>query len=133
MWRTITSPEDGMPKFLSGSGKRIPFAVICRERLIDLAHTMPDAQSAVLLCLVWQAALQERLNRGTHAGAPVARLSGSELVEMTGCPLRTVRYALRKLRQASVIYHEEEAPGKKAVYGLNLTQPQRAKRASDSL
>jgi hypothetical protein len=88
--------------------------------MIALAHSMPDSQSAVLACLVWQASLHERLARGPLAGRFVARLSGAQLADMTGRPLRTIRHALRRLTEEGVIHREQSAPGRKAVYAPSL-------------
>jgi hypothetical protein len=96
------------------------FARVDRQRLVALARSMPDCQSAVLACLVWQAARQERLHRGRHAGQFVARLSGAQLAEMTHRPLRTVRHGLARLTRAGIIRREGAAPGRTAVYALNL-------------
>jgi hypothetical protein len=81
---------------------------------------MPDAQSAVLLCLAWQASLQERMSYGPHAGRFLARLSGPQLAEMIGRPLRTVRHALRRLKESARICNEQPGAGSKAVYALHL-------------
>jgi hypothetical protein len=96
------------------------FARIGRSRIVALARSMPDCQSAALACLVWQASRQERLAYGPYARRFLARLSGPQLVDMTGRPLRTVRHALSRLTKAGVIRREDTAPGKKAVYALNL-------------
>lgn len=112
------------------SGGR-PFARIDRRRMIALARSMPDCQSAVLACLVWQASLQERLVRGPLAGRFVARLSGTQLAEMTGRPLRTVRYSLRRLTAKGLIRREHPAPGKKAVYALGLMAERQAGPTGD--
>src|SRR5262245_2112904 len=81
---------------------------------------MPDAQSAVLLCLTWQACFQQRMEYGPLAGQALAKLSGPQLAEMTGRPIRTVRHALRRLKQATRIKNEQSAAGKKGVYRLDV-------------
>jgi hypothetical protein len=90
-----------------------------RDQIVNLARVMPDAQSAVLLCLAWQAALQERLHHGPDAGQRVARLSGRQLAEMTGRSLRLVRYALSRLKLAGIIEPTSAGPGRKATYRIN--------------
>lgn len=109
--------EDESPTL---DANRKAFALLDRNRLGALARVMPDAQSAALLCIVWDACRRERLEHGPYAGQFVARLSGQDLVEMTKRPLRTVRYALSRLRQASLIKREQHAPGRKAVYRVDL-------------
>lgn len=99
------------------------FAVLDQDRLIALAHNMPDAQSAILLCLAWHAARQERFRLGPLAGEAVARVSGPRLVELTGRPLRTIRHALRRLKRTGSIVPADTEPGKTAVYRLYLTPP----------
>jgi hypothetical protein len=94
------------------------YALVPVGRLVKLVRAMPDSQSAVLVCLAWQASLQERLRRGPFAGKPVARLSGRQLAEMTGRPLRTVRYALARLIEAGTVRNECTLPGRKAIYVL---------------
>src|SRR5262245_43264928 len=73
------------------------YATVTKDRAVQLSRAMPDCQSAVLLLLAWQATLHEKMKRGRFAGKAVASLSGSQLAEMTGRPLRTVRHALRTL------------------------------------
>jgi hypothetical protein len=101
---------------------RRPFALIDRARLTATARVMPDAQSAVLACLLWQACKQERLARGPLAGRFVARLSGPRLATLTGRPLRTVRYALRRLSDSGVIRREAGPAGTTAIYALQLKE-----------
>lgn len=120
MWRPVNDQDERAHPDFGRHRKRTAFAVLERDQLVALARAMPDAQSAVLLCLVWQAALQVKLNFGPNAGRAVARLSGAELSEMTGCPLRTVRYALGKLKRAAVIFREPSAAGRKSTYRLTF-------------
>jgi hypothetical protein len=96
------------------------FAIIERDLVVALARAMPDAQSAVLLCLVWQASFQSHMKAGPLAGQFLARLSGPELAEMTARPIRTIRHALSRLRQARRIQKEQRGAGKKGVYSLGL-------------
>jgi hypothetical protein len=112
--------EGPAPEFVKQLSDQ-PFAVLERHRLEELARTLPDAQSAVLLCLTWYAARQERLKRGAHAGKCIARLSGPQLADITGRPLRTIRYAISTLRRCGVIEPLSTGPGKTAVYRLHLT------------
>ena len=98
------------------------YAMLDRDRAVELARLMPDAQSSVLLCLGWQAALQERLRRGPYAGQQVARLSASQLAEMTGRHLRTVRYALSRLKDTGIIEALRSGPGRTAIYRVNGTK-----------
>jgi hypothetical protein len=118
MWQPVTS---GPPPGSQDPGPA--FAIIERNLLVALARVSPDAQSAVLLCLAWQASFQKRMERGPLAGRLVAKLSGQQLAEMTGRPIRTVRHALRRLTQSGRIKNEQAGQGKKAVYGLNLSSP----------
>jgi len=96
------------------------FARVGRSRLVALARLMPDCQSAVLTCLLWMASRQERMRFGPYARRFLARLSGTQLAEMTGRPLRTIRHALSQLTKSGAIRREDMAPGKKAVYALDL-------------
>jgi hypothetical protein len=84
---------------------------------------MGDGESAVLVCLAWQAARQGRLRRGRHAGRFVARLSGAQLAKMSGRCLRTVRHVLRALRRAGRIVQEDQGPGRTALYRLDWIEP----------
>jgi hypothetical protein len=117
----LTPIDCGIREYLE-SPPRCPrrFAQINHSRMVELAHSMPDCQSAVLACLVWQASQQERLGYGPYARQYLARLSGQQLVEMTGRPLRTVRHALSRLKQTGMIRSENKAAGQKAVYALVL-------------
>jgi hypothetical protein len=96
------------------------FARLAHGRLVGLVRAMPDAQSAVLACLVWSAARQELLAHGPWAGQFVARASGPRLASLTGRPLRTVRHALRRLTQAGRIRRVTPIAGHTAVYALDL-------------
>lgn len=91
------------------------FAVIGRAEMTALAHAMPDAQSAVLFCLSWHAALNERMRQGPLAGRRVARASVGLLGRITGRPVRTVKDALKKLRDSGLILRESR-PGQTSVY-----------------
>jgi hypothetical protein len=96
------------------------YARVDRSRMVAVARLMPDCQSAVLACLMWQASRQERLVRGPLAGQFVARLSGAQLATMTGRRLRTIRHALRRLTDENVIRRVDAAAGRTAIYSLNL-------------
>jgi len=122
MWKKVVSEIDNLPD-VDGSFSRQSFAILEREVVIALAKAMPDAQSAILLCLAWHACLQERMRNGPLAGEFVARLSGPQLAELTGRPIRTVRYALRKLKKAARIFNEQSAAGKKSIYRLGIMEP----------
>jgi hypothetical protein len=93
------------------------YAVLTKDRAKALVRAMPDCQSAVLTCLVWQASLHEKMRQGPFAGRPVASLSGSQLSVMTGRPLRTVRHALRRLSECGLVV-KATLPGRKAIYEL---------------
>jgi len=97
-----------------------PFARVDRSRMVALARRMPDCQSAILACLMWQASRQERLARGPLAGQFVARLSGSQLAKMVHRALRTVRHALSRLTDEGVIRRVTATPGRTAIYALHL-------------
>lgn len=116
MWQEVMDDE-----ISSQSKPKTRFACFDEHQVEALAQAMPDAQSAVLLCLAWQAARQSRLRLGDHAGHFVARLSGRELAVMTGYALRTIRYALKALSRRALISLEEHGAGKKSAYRLNLT------------
>jgi hypothetical protein len=88
--------------------------------MVALARAMPDAQSAILLCMAWHVCLQQRMEYGPLAGQALAKLSGPQLTEMTGRPIRTVRHALRQLKQAKRIKNEQSAAGRKGVYRLDF-------------
>lgn len=117
----LTPLSSGVEQCLgSAPARNQPFARVDRSRMVALARLMPDCQSAVLACLLWQASRQERLKRGPLAGQFVARLSGVQLATMTRRPLRTVRHALRRLTDEGVICRVAAAPGRTAIYALNL-------------
>jgi hypothetical protein len=103
---------------LTGAKPDEAYALVTRGRLAKLVRAMPDSQSAVLVCLAWQASLQERLRRGRFAGRPLARMSGQQLAELTGRPLRTIRFALARLTEAGVVRNECTLRGRKAIYVL---------------
>lgn len=94
------------------------YATLTMARVKRLARAMPDAQSAVLVLLAWQATLHERMSRGPLAGRPAASWSGSQLAAMTDRPIRTVRHALERLRAAGLIEKGPSAAGRKSVYTL---------------
>jgi hypothetical protein len=96
------------------------YARIERSILVALVRSMPDCQSAVLACLTWQAARQQRFSRGKYAGQFVARLSGQQLARMTGRPLRTVRHSLKRLLEARLIERLGVGPGRTAVCAPTL-------------
>ena len=96
------------------------FAILERTAMTNLSRTMPDAQSAVLLCLAWHAALQQRMRHGSLAGRQLARISAPALAKITGRPVRTVRHALRQLKAGGKIEKENDAPGRTSVYRLRL-------------
>jgi hypothetical protein len=99
---------------------RQSYARIERPMLISLVRSMPDCQSAILLCITWQAARQQRFSRGQYAGKFVARLSGKQLAQMTGRPLRTVRHSLKRLLEASLIERLGVGPGRTSVFAPTL-------------
>jgi hypothetical protein len=103
------------------TGDSRPYALIYQNRIVALARAMRDCQSAVLACLTWHASRQERLKLGPLAGRFLARLSGAQLAEMAGRPLRTVRHALSRLSKSGVLRRDGGAPGRTAVYELNLS------------
>jgi hypothetical protein len=102
---------------------RPPFAIFEHGLLVALSRAMPDAQSAILFCLAWQASLQKKMLRGPLAGQALAKLSGPQLAEITSRPIRTVRHALSRLRKAMVISNEQSGAGKKGVYRLSFVPP----------
>ena len=53
------------------------YATLSKDRVLRLAQSMPDCQSAVLLLLAWQATLHEKMKRGRFAGRAEASLSGA--------------------------------------------------------
>lgn len=99
-----------------------PYARFDRRQLEVLARAMPDAQSAVLLCLAWHAARQARLHRGEYAGQFVARVSARELAELIDRAIRTVRYALKALKQNGLIDSENRGPGKKGAFRVTMLE-----------
>jgi hypothetical protein len=96
------------------------YAIVGRAEMMAIARAMPDAQSAILFCLAWQAAFQVKMSRGPLARRRVARVSVSALAKMIRRPIRTVQYALSKLRAIGVIEQEDVGPGRTSVYKLNL-------------
>jgi hypothetical protein len=82
-------------------------------------------QSAVLLLLAWQATLHEKMKRGRFAGRAEASLSGAQLSEMAGRPLRTVRHALSRLVAGDRIRKGEVAAGRKNTYALPFLSRER--------
>jgi hypothetical protein len=99
---------------------RETFALISRVDMTALARAMPNAQSAVLWCLGWHAAINARMSRGQLAGQQVAKVSASALAKITGRPIRTVYDALSKLQDHDLIRNVEDRPGRTAVYRLSL-------------
>jgi hypothetical protein len=116
MFRGDLTPICAGPVDLTAGSSDQPFAVITKPLLLSLLRGMPDCQSAVLTCLTWHAARQERLQRGAHARRFVARLSGPQLAVMTGRALRTVRHALRNLKASGVIRRNVNGGRETAVY-----------------
>jgi hypothetical protein len=108
--------EVGLGPVPAGASPGQAFARLGRDVLVAMARAMPDCQSAVLACVVWQAARQQLLRKGPLAGRFVGRLSGPQLVEMTGRPIRTVRHALRRLKESGRIKREATGVGRSAVY-----------------
>ncbi|MDB5306432.1 MAG: hypothetical protein JWO38_634 [Gemmataceae bacterium] len=102
------------------------YATLSKERVLRLARAMPDAQSAVVLLLAWQATLHEKMKRGRLAGRAAASLSGGQLSEMTRRPLRTIRHALRQLLRVRRIAKEPTAAGRKNTYVLPFLSGQDA-------
>jgi DNA-binding transcriptional ArsR family regulator len=96
------------------------FAHLGRAAMTALARSMPDAQSAVLFCLAWHATINLRMQHGPLTGQLVARVSARELRKITLCPIRTVRHALRRLRDNHLIHNEESRRGRTAIYRLTL-------------
>jgi hypothetical protein len=92
------------------------FAIVDRRVLVALVRAMPDSQSAVLACLVWQASRHQRLTWGPYAGRYLARLSGAQLASMTGRHIRTVRHALSRLTTQGHITRETPRSGRTALY-----------------
>lgn len=107
----------------AASGERTvvgSFAIINRAEMVAMTRAMPDSQSAILFCLAWHAAISIRMRRGPRAGRHVARVSVGTLAKLSGRPVRTVQYALHKLRAAGVIERENTWPGRTSVYKLRL-------------
>jgi len=94
------------------------FALMTRDRVEQLARAMPDGQSAVLACLLWQASLHERMRRGPFAGRLLASMSGPKLATMTGRELRTVRHSLSRLAAKGLVLKEKTSAGRKNIYRL---------------
>src|SRR5260370_22041723 len=121
MLMPLTPQSDGV---LARAGEtdtsKHSYARIERSVLVSLVRSMPDCQSAVLACLTWQAARQQRFSRGQYAGKFVARLSGKQLARMTGRPLRTVRHSLMRLLEAKLIERVGVGPGRTAVCAPTL-------------
>jgi hypothetical protein len=111
---------DGIETLPVEPASSVSFAVFKRPEMIALARSIPDAQSAVLFCLQWHAALQQRMHRGPLAGQQVARVSAGTLTKITEFSIRTVRYALSKLQQRHLIKNVESRPGRTAIYQLTL-------------
>jgi len=109
---------DGLDTAVAAPAEQGTFAIMGRIVMESLARAMPDSQSAVLFCLAWHAAVQVRMRRGPRAGQPTARVSATSLAAITGRPLRTVRYALSKLRARGAIVPENTQPGRTSVYRL---------------
>jgi hypothetical protein len=57
MWRAVNSGGD-LPPVQNG----VAYAYLNRPQLTSLAKAMPDAKSAILLCLAWYALRQSALN-----------------------------------------------------------------------
>jgi len=91
------------------------FAVLSRSRLLVLSQALPTS-AAVLLCLEWHAARQERMSLGLLARQRVCRISASSLSEITGKTIRTVRGALATLKKNGLIEAVTTMPGKTAIY-----------------
>lgn len=96
------------------------FALIELSHAEQLASVMPDARSAVLFLLGWQAARQVRLSFGPCAGRRVARISASTLAQLAGRPVRTIRWAIAELLAAGLIEQERTPPGWTNIYLLTL-------------
>ena len=94
------------------------YATLSQVVVERLARAIPDAQSAVLVLLTWNAVRNSRLKRGPLAGRVVASLSGAQLGRLTGRPLRTIRYALRQLAARGQVVREVVPAGRKGVYSL---------------
>jgi hypothetical protein len=115
--RSQLTPLDTGPSVIASSRPSGSYALLTKDRTVALARAMPDCQSAVLTCLAWQASLHERMHRGQFAGRPVASLSGNQLHEMTGRPLRSVWYALQRLSERHLVV-KSTRPGRMTVYEL---------------
>jgi hypothetical protein len=111
---------DGIETLPVEPASSVSFAIFKRPEMVSLARSIPDAQSAVLFCLQWHAALQQRMRRGPLAGQQVARVSAGTLAEITECPVRTVYAALSKLQKRHLIQNIESRPGLTAIYRLTL-------------
>ncbi len=104
----------------SSAPTKILFAMITRNRVEQLARAMPDGQSAILACLLWQASLHERMRLGQFAGRLLASMSGPQLAKMTGRDLRTIRHCLNRLTAKGLVLKEETSAGCKNIYHLSF-------------
>lgn len=102
----------------SGDDRREAYARLTRTALTALVRAMPDAQSGILTVLTWHALRNSRLRLGPLAGRTAAGVSGEQLVEILGRPLRTVRHALAQLGGKGLVAKEAVPPGHKNVYTL---------------
>ncbi len=109
---------DGMAPAPSGDRRKTAFAIFGRSEMETLAQSMPDARSAILFCIAWHVALQVRMERGPLAGQRLARVSANRLAAITKRPLRTVRYAISKLRAHGLLEVAVSSPGRTSVYRL---------------
>jgi DNA-binding transcriptional ArsR family regulator len=96
------------------------YAIMGRAEMTALAQAMRDAQSAILFCLAWHAAVQVRMKRGPLANQRVARVSAGTLAKITGRSIRTVRHALSRLKAAGVIEREDSRPGRTSIYQMSF-------------
>ncbi|GMV82498.1 MAG: hypothetical protein AMXMBFR7_36820 [Planctomycetota bacterium] len=95
------------------------FAHISLSRMQALARAMPDTRSAVLFCLEWEATRQARFSKGALAGQYCARISAKKLEILAGKPLRTIRWALAKLKSSGHLTQELVGPGRTAQYQVH--------------
>ena len=112
--------QEGAPVSFAAFEGGEAFAVLPRAQAVALTRAMPDARSAVLFCLGWEAARQVRFTKGPYAVQPIARLSARALVELTGRPLRTIRWALAKLVADRLVQPTDHRPGRTNIYRLTL-------------
>ena len=105
-------PSSAPPKTL--------YAMMTRTRIEQLARAMPDGQSAILACLLWQASLHERMRLGPFAGRLLASMSGPQLAKMTGRDLRSVRHSLNRLTVKGLVFKEKSSAGRKNIYHLSF-------------